>query len=117
MSKASTPTTVLRLRITLIASPCPVWRRILVPQTLTLHGLHRIVQLLMQWWDYHLFIFTVRGARYGEPDPEYDFEMRDALSTTLASLRLKKGEILEYEYDLGIPGSTRSWWRGGRTAE
>lgn len=95
------PTSVLRLRITLLESPRPVQRWILVPQTLTLEGLHRIVQLLMQWWDYHLYMFTIRDQHYGEPDPEYEIEVHEAASTSLASLRLKKGEVLEYEYDFG----------------
>ena len=101
MSSAHTPTTTLRLHISLLESPRPVWRRVVVSQALTLEGLHRVIQLLTQGWDYHLYFFTIREAMYGEPDPEYDFEVRVAEATSLASLRLKKGEVLRYEYDFG----------------
>ena len=60
MSSAHTPTTTLRLHISLLESPRPVWRRVVVSQALTLEGLHRVIQLLTQGWDYHLYFFTIR---------------------------------------------------------
>ena len=50
-----------------------VWRRVLVPESMSLHELHGVVQLAMGWEGIQLFEFVVRGARYagqylcGEP--------------------------------------------------
>lgn len=97
----------------------PVWRRLRVPDRLTLHQLHRVLQLAFGWLDYHLYAFTpgtpasgrsARGGaaarvRYGEPDPEWDdpadVEMRDSRQVTLQALALRRGARLTYTYDFG----------------
>src|SRR5579863_935384 len=45
-----------------------VWRRILVPDDCTLARLHKIIQAVMNWQDYHLHEFTVQGQAYGDPE-------------------------------------------------
>jgi hypothetical protein len=42
-----------------------IWRRLLVPGDLTLHGLHRVIQIAFGWEDYHLHAFRRHGRRYG----------------------------------------------------
>jgi Plasmid pRiA4b ORF-3-like protein len=49
-----------------------VWRRILVPDDCTLARLHKVIQAVMNWQDYHLHEFTVKSQAYG--DPEVDEE-------------------------------------------
>src|SRR5690554_3603802 len=44
---------VLQLKLSLRDSDPLIWRRIIVPTSTRLHGLHRMIQILMQWWDYH----------------------------------------------------------------
>jgi hypothetical protein len=90
---------VLRLKITLQDTDPAVWRRVLVHSDITLHGLHRIIQLIMEWYDYHLYEFTVGGKRYEAPDPEA--EGLDATRVTLGDLALKKGDRFTYLYDFG----------------
>jgi hypothetical protein len=43
----STPTTVYQMKVTLIGSKPPIWRRFLVPDTTRLGGLHTILQSVM----------------------------------------------------------------------
>src|SRR5437868_7406752 len=56
---------VLQLRISLRGLSPPVWRRVLVPDHLTLAHLHSVIQVVMGWTDEHLHQFTIRGRRYG----------------------------------------------------
>lgn len=90
---------VLQLKVTLEGTDLPVWRRVLVPEEITLHGLHRIVQILMQWYDYHLYDFEIRGERYEAPDPEA--EGADSTQVSLVDLGFEPGERFTYRYDFG----------------
>ncbi|MGO4814928.1 plasmid pRiA4b ORF-3 family protein [Cupriavidus sp. 2MCAB6] len=64
---------VLQLRIALRGLSPPVWRRVLVPEHLTLGQLHNVIQVDMGWADEHLHTFSIRGRRarqsegYGQP--------------------------------------------------
>lgn len=95
---------VLQLKLTLLEAEPLIWRRILVDDSTTLHQLHRMIQILMGWWDYHLYQFTVGGVRYSGPDDEPFLDEgigQDASTVTLRKLGLKKGGSFEYEYDFG----------------
>jgi hypothetical protein len=76
-----------------------IWRRIRVPESYSLHQLHRILQLLFGWLDYHLYAFELGDRRFEAPDPEAEGE--DSNRTTLASLHLAANARLEYTYDFG----------------
>src|SRR5262245_50061487 len=43
-----------------------VWRRLVVPASLTLRELHAALQTAMGWQDYHLYLFDVDGVLYGD---------------------------------------------------
>ena len=43
-----------QLKISLQGISPMIWRRFLVPETLTLYELHRLVQIGFGWEDYHL---------------------------------------------------------------
>jgi len=58
------------LKITLLGIDPPIWRQLAVPSTLTLDGLHRVLQRAMGWMESHLHEFVIGGRRYGIPDPE-----------------------------------------------
>ena len=123
---APAPARDLVLHVALRDTAPPVWRRLRVPDRLTLHQLHRVLQLAFGWLDYHLYEFTPappatrastskRGARgpqvrrqvrYAEPDPEWDdpdgpAETRDSRRITLRDLALTRGARLTYLYDFG----------------
>ena len=42
-----------------------IWRRLLVPNSTTLHELHGILQVAMGWGGIHLFPFDVYAVQYG----------------------------------------------------
>jgi hypothetical protein len=81
---------VYQIKISLRGIRPPIWRRLEVFSDTTLEKLHLIFQLAMGWANYHLHQFTIGGEEYGQPEPDYDFEVND-------------GMILE------IIGSTRFW--------
>jgi hypothetical protein len=91
---------VLTLRLALRDTKPEVWRRVLVRSDLTLHALHRIFQILMQWYDYHLYMFTVGERRFEDGRIE-EAEGEDARTVTLGSLALERGDSFSYEYDFG----------------
>jgi hypothetical protein len=41
-----------------------VWRRLLIPEQITIAQLHHVMQLAMGWNDEHLHRFIIRGWRY-----------------------------------------------------
>lgn len=69
MSKA---TPLVQLRIELRWVRPKVWRRVLVPSSMTLAKLHHVIQAAMGWSDSHLHEFAVGQQRYGEADPQWD---------------------------------------------
>lgn len=74
----------------------------MVPDGLTLSGLHDVIQEVMGWTDSHLHQFFLKGKRYGVPDPEWDMEkLLDNRKVRLANLRLAAKDTLLYEYDFG----------------
>jgi len=60
---------VLRIKIVLLGTKPPIWRRVLVPAEFTLAQLHDVVQAAMGWEDCHLHQFYIGKQRFGVPDP------------------------------------------------
>jgi len=99
----STDVPIYQLKVTLKGSKPPIWRRIQVPSAVTLGQLHRIIQTVMGWYDYHLHQFTVGWTHYGEPHPDYDdfIEMRDENQVKLNQIVTGEKFKFLYEYDFG----------------
>jgi hypothetical protein len=62
--KTSAGTTIVSLKVTLRGAKPPIWRRLLVPSTMTLGDLHLAIQAAMGWEDCHLHAFDIDGRRY-----------------------------------------------------
>lgn len=91
----------LQLRIDLKGIKPKVWRRVFVPDTITLQKLHLVIQAAFGWGHAHLHEFvTGEGERYGEPDPDYDQagEVRSERTRLMTVLRTA---TLNYTYDFG----------------
>jgi hypothetical protein len=58
------------LRLELLDLEPPIWRMILVPETLTLATLDRVAQAAMGWTNSHLNSWRIAGTRCGIRDPE-----------------------------------------------
>jgi len=71
--RAPTGKAILQVRIELRGTSPKVWRRVLVPQTITLLKLHLVIQAAFGWGHSHLHEFIAGdGERYGSSDPMYD---------------------------------------------
>jgi hypothetical protein len=89
------------LHIQLLDIEPPIWRRFLVPEQITLFRLHQIIQVVMGWTFSHLHQFIIHEVYYGEPDPEFDEQMKEDQRVPLRTLALKEGDRFVYEYDFG----------------
>lgn len=49
-----------QLKITIKGSKPPIWRRVVVPEQITFHQLHQVIQEAFGWWDYHLHEFEFK---------------------------------------------------------
>ena len=99
---AKTLRSIYQLKITLKGSKPPIWRRLLVPDTIKLDVFNDAVQICMGWTNSHLHEFFAEGKRYGEPAPDFDFsEVLDEKKYRLNQLLKKEKSSLLYTYDFG----------------
>lgn len=69
-SAAESVNEIATVRIELCDTEPTIWREVDVPTSMTLKGLHDVIQAVMGWFDYHLWEFTIAKQRYGLPDDE-----------------------------------------------
>ena len=80
----------------------PIWRRILIDNSVALPKLHETIQIVMGWTNSHLHQFIVGDRYYGMPDPNFDFEeVLDETDYRLNQLLKKEKDSVVYEYDFG----------------
>jgi len=58
---------VLKLKVTLRDSKPPIWRRLLMPETMALDSLHVAIQSVMNWDNAHLYVFEIDRNQFGDP--------------------------------------------------
>jgi hypothetical protein len=95
---------VYRMKIWLCDIEPMIWRRLEVPAEITLPRLHRVIQMVMGWEDYHLHEFRVRDQRYEVPDPEGLDDGARSLDERRVKLNLIVREVgaeFSYLYDFG----------------
>jgi hypothetical protein len=99
------PQQIYQIKVTLLGTDPPIWRRLLVPAALTLETLHDILQLAMGWEDCHMHDFRIGQQRFGKPDPmERAFGGTRTVSERTArlfSLLGRVGAKAVYTYDFG----------------
>lgn len=91
----------LQIKVSLRRVKPPIWRRLVVPASLTLDRLHTVLQQAMGWTDSHLHAFEADGVRYAVPDPDDWVPVRDERRTKLSTVLREPGDRLRYEYDFG----------------
>ena len=88
------------LKIRLLDIEPEIWRRFVVPDSITLDRLHDVIQIVMGWKDYHLHNFTIGKKRYTEW-PEYKEDGAEDGKYHMGDLIKQKGRIFHYLYDFG----------------
>lgn len=96
------------LHVQLTGIEPPIWRKIVVPGAISLHTLHKMLQVVMGWENAHLYLFRLtineKTIVYGIPDPDWastDIRIRDSRRTKLDATVWAEWLTLTYEYDLG----------------
>ncbi len=90
-----------QMKVTLRGLEPRIWRRFLVPGDYTLEKLHRVLQVVMGWENYHLHEFKVGSASYGQPDPEFGDLILNDKKVTLQEAAPERGSKISYIYDFG----------------
>ena len=98
---AKKPGATLQLHIELRGTKPKVWRRVLVPQTITLVQLHRVIQGAFGWGCGHLHEFMAGEQRYGTLDPDYDTPGSVLSERTKLTRALEHASTIDYVYDFG----------------
>lgn len=103
MVRPKASATVHELRMTLLEIEPEIWRRVAVPSIYSLAKLHRVIQMLFGWQDYHLFSFKLNGDSYEILMEHLDQEpgIRDARMARLGDLVPNAGVDFTYDYDFG----------------
>lgn len=79
-----------------------IWRRILVPATITLPKLHDLLQLVMGWTNSHLHSFEIGDHTYSSAHADLaELEMLNEKNRTLAGVLEDSIRKFVYEYDFG----------------
>ena len=101
MRPPETRVEVYAIKVTLLGTRPPVWRRILVPREITLRNLHRTLQTVMGWTNSHLHQFVCQRPRLSDPGSRVGSKIEDENRTKLGELIGTVGARLLYEYDFG----------------
>ena len=89
------------IKITLLGTRPPVWRRILVDRDVTLRQFHLILQAVMGWEDSHLHQFGLPKQGKRSSQPGFGTKIVNEARTTIGDVIGVPGERLLYEYDFG----------------
>ena len=80
-----------------------VWRKIAVPEDISMLKFHEVIQAAFGWKNSHLFEFVPAepGARAIGIPSEYDPDVQNAPRVLLKSIFNEKGQKCTYVYDFG----------------
>jgi hypothetical protein len=92
-----------QVRIDLLDVTPRVWRRVLIPEDLTLPRLNYIIQVCMGWTHSHLHEFVLGGKRYSTYDPDFADELKqlDEQRVVLCRAMSPESRCFDYIYDFG----------------
>lgn len=90
-----------QIKITLIDSKPPIWRRLIVHSNVRLNVFHDAIQYSMGWQDCHLHQFEKDGILYGIDDDDFGLEIEDEKRFKLSDILREEKDTMIYEYDFG----------------
>jgi hypothetical protein len=91
---------IYQIKVTLEGSDSPIWRRVQLSGDATLEELHYVVQVVMDWENYHMHQFLAGGRSYGL-DEDYMPDPESERTATLRQVAPRPEDRLLYEYDFG----------------
>lgn len=104
---------IFRLKSEINDSVPVIWREVHVRPDMRLSVLHQVIQVTFNWWDYHLYRFTLHGrdafdsaaehvlCPFDVNEPEDGFEGKAADDVLLSEVLHQPGDLLAYLYDYG----------------
>ncbi len=93
---------ILQLKITLLDIEPKIYRIVQVPAEKTLRNLHKVIQRVMRWENYHLYQFVKGNDTYAPESTEASLPGgKSDRSVPLCELLPKVRSKLIYEYDFG----------------
>lgn len=92
---------VYQMKITLVGVAPLVWRRFQVCSEMTFYELHRTLQIVMGWRNYHLYLFNVNGTELSDPATTMELGTKNAEQIRLNDLLQDEPMQFRYEYDFG----------------
>jgi len=92
-----------QLKIALLDVTPTIWRRVVVPEGISLSKLHQVFQAALGWTNSHLHEFVIGGVRYSEPDPDFEDELDhvDERGVLLPRALGMDARRFDYVYDFG----------------
>jgi hypothetical protein len=97
-----TARSIYQLKLTLIDSQPPIWRRVQVESGVTLDRLHHILQIVMGWINSHMHGFRVPQRTQAASRPRLlPVESADEKATRLSDLLRRPRDWCVYDYDFG----------------
>jgi len=95
---------IIQFKIYLKGINPQIWRRFLVSDFWTFDKLHRIIQKVMGWENYHLYEFDVNGTKIGLVDDDalnVNPDLKNAKRVRLFEYLDSEGQRFSYLYDFG----------------
>ena len=93
---------IYQMKLTLINSQPPIWRRVQVESGVTLDRLHHILQIVMGWTNSHMHGFRVpQRAQPGARQRLLPVESADEKATRPGDLLRRPRDWCIYDYDFG----------------
>lgn len=102
------PDKIIQMKISLDYIDPEIWRRFIVVESITLHKLHEVIQVVMGWTDSHLHSFMIGKTQYQPPDPEGGMGLfgfgpatENSLKIRLSDFGFRARQKFRYTYDFG----------------
>lgn len=92
---------VFVLRLSVVGTMPPVWRRLVVRESMWLSRLHDSIQVIFDWFDYQTHAFNLENLRFGNPLKREELSIEDDRDVTLTELDLEHHERFTYGYHFG----------------
>ncbi len=96
---------VYQIKVALLWTKPPIWRRLLIPSSMTFEQLHYVLQTAMGWDNSHMHEFSAGRRRIGEPDLSDGFmgepQAESEHTARLCDVLKRAGAKMTYTYDFG----------------